>query len=456
MKKTGGMTVAMSLMMLVLLSLVAAGLQASRIACARAQAVNGIDTGLYSLFSEYDQKLLESYHLFFLDGGYGQRTLNTGQMVNQIEHYMNPVLSSGLTRCRILASGVDGVRLASDNRGKAVEQQMIRYMKGNLGVAGIERVKDMLSQASDIMKNQEAIQEGGISETIPEGTEPMDEISESNNPLDIITNIKNNGFLGMVLPTGALVSEKEIETESVVSNRVLQTGMGNLPELMQDSSALDKLWVQEYIMEHMRSYTDGDTHGLLDYEVEYILGGKDSDKSNLSYVANRLLLIREVSNIAYLYTNGQRRAELEACAAALSFLTLIPEGMALVQAILAAGWAYVESLEDVKILLSGGKIPLVKDNNSWKTQLSNLSASQSDSGSYGFSYEDYLRILFSMHAKEKAVMRAMDIIELNIQQADGKENFSMDACVDAVSFVFQIQDSEGKTWQAERMYTYDM
>lgn len=456
MKKTGSMTVTMSLMMLVLLSFVAAGLQASRTACARAQVVNGIDTGLYSLFSEYDQELLESYHLFFMDGGYGEKTLNMGQMVNQIEHYMNPVLSSGLTRCRILASGVDGIRIASEKNGKAVEQQMIRYMKGNLGVAGIERIKDMLSQASDIMENQEAIQEGGISEMIPEGTEPMDEISERNNPLDIITNIRNNGFLGMVLPTGTLVSEKEIDTENAVSNRDLQTSMGNFPELTQESSALDKLWVQEYIMEHMSSYTDGDTEGPLNYEVEYILGGKDSDQNNLSYVVNRLLLIREVSNIAYLYTNGQRRAELEACAAALSFLTLIPEGMALVQAILAAGWAYVESLADVRVLLSGGKVPLVKDNNSWKTQLSHLSVSQTNSGSYGFAYEDYLRILFSMHAKEKAVMRAMDIIEFNIQQVEGKENFSMDACIDAVSFSFQIQDSEGKRWQADRVYTYDM
>lgn len=456
MKKTGSMTVTMSLMMLVLLSFVAAGLQASRTACARAQVVNGIDTGLYSLFSEYDQELLESYHLFFMDGGYGEKTLNMGQMVNQIEHYMNPVLSSGLTRCRILASGVDGIRIASEKNGKAVEQQMIRYMKGNLGVAGIERIKDMLSQASDIMENQEAIQEGGISEMIPEGTEPMDEISERNNPLDIITNIRNNGFLGMVLPTGTLVSEKEIDTENAVSNRDLQTSMGDFPELTQESSSLDKLWVQEYIMEHMSSYTDGDTEGPLNYEVEYILGGKDSDQNNLSYVVNRLLLIREVSNIAYLYTNGQRRAELEACAAALSFLTLIPEGMALVQAILAAGWAYVESLADVRVLLSGGKVPLVKDNNSWKTQLSHLSVSQTDSGSYGFAYEDYLRILFSMHAKEKAVMRAMDIIEFNIQQVEGKENFSMDACIDAVSFSFQIQDSEGKRWQADRVYTYDM
>lgn len=123
------MTVAMSLMMLVLLSLVAAGLQASRVACTRVQAVNGIDTGLYSLFSEYDEKLLEQYHLFFLDGSYGTGRMNPAQMINQIEYYMKPVLSSGLTRCSILACGIDGYRVASDEKGKAVQQQMIRYMK---------------------------------------------------------------------------------------------------------------------------------------------------------------------------------------------------------------------------------------------------------------------------------------------------------------------------------------
>ena len=456
MKKTGSMTVAMSLMMLVLLSLVAAGLQASKVACARTQAVNGIDTGLYSLFSEYDQELLERYHLFFLDGGYGQGTLNMGQMVNQMEYYMEPVLSSGLTKCQILGSGVDGFRIASDSSGKAVEQQMIRYMKGNLGVEGIEHIQNMLTQAADIMNEQEAIQDGGISEAIPEETEPMEGISENNNPLDIIGNIRNNGFLGMVLPVGTTVSQKETDTTTMVSKRTLQTGMGDFPQLEHDTSVLDKIWVQEYILEHMSSYTDGNSEGPLDYEVEYILGGKDSDKSNLSYVVNRLLLIREVSNIAYLYTNGQKRAELEACAAALSFLTLIPEGMTLVQAILAAEWAYVESLADVRTLLSGGKIPLIKDHASWQTQLSNLNARQTGQGTKGLTYEDYLRILFSMSSKEKAVMRSMDIIELNMRQTEGKETFAMDACVDAVSFSFLIQGPEGKQWQAERMYTYDM
>lgn len=450
------MTVAMSLMMLILLSLVAAGLQASRVACTRVQAVNGIDTGLYSLFSEYDEKLLEQYHLFFLDGSYGTGRMNPAQMINQIEYYMKPVLSSGLTRCRILACGIDGYRVASDEKGKAAQQQMIRYMKDNLGVSAIEAIRDRMEESQNILNHQEQIRDFGISEIVPEDTEPMEGISENNNPLEIVRNLRNNGFLGMAMPSGSIVSEKQIEVQETASRRELQTGIGDFRGQDYGNSGLDKLWVQEYILEHMSSYTDQKTDGSLDYEAEYILGGKDSDKDNLSYVVNRILLIREAANIAYLYTDSQRRAELEACAAALSFLTLIPEGMVLVQAILAAGWAYVESLSDVRCLLSGGKVPLIKDRASWRTQLSNLGIRDTCTGSAGLNYEEYLRILFSMSSKEKTVMRALDVMELNLRMIPGKENFAIDACTDAVSFSFQIQGAEGKKWQADRMYTYDM
>lgn len=450
------MTVTMSLMMLILLSLVAAGLQASRIACGRAQAVNGIDVGLYSLFSEYDEQLLEQYHLFFLDGSYGSGSMNPAQMINQMEYYMKPVLSSGLTRCRVLACGIDGFRLASDEKGKAVQQQMIRFMKENLGVSAIEAIRDRMEESKNILNRQEEIRDFGISENVPEETEPMEGISENNNPLEIVRNIRNNGFLGMAMPSGSMISEKQIEAQGTVSRRELQTGMGDFSRQDSGNSALDKLWVQEYILEHMSSYTDQETDGALDYEVEYILGGKASDKENLSYVVNRLLLMREAANIAYLYTDSQRRAELEACAAALSFLTLIPEGMVLVQAILAAGWAYVESLSDVRCLLAGGKVPLMKNRTSWRTQLSNLGVRDVSTEGTGLDYEEYLRILFSMSSKEKTVMRALDVMELNLRMLPGKENFSIDTCTDAVSFSFQIQGPEGKKWQADRSYTYDM
>ena len=138
MKQKGSMTIAMSLM---LLALIAVTIRASQTACARVQSVNGIDTALYSLFSEYDKELLETYNLFFLDAGYGTGKLDIGQMISQAEHYAKPVLSSGMTRCSIQACGAEGFRLASDRKGKAVEQQIIRYMKGNLGAAGIEKLR---------------------------------------------------------------------------------------------------------------------------------------------------------------------------------------------------------------------------------------------------------------------------------------------------------------------------
>ena len=456
MKQKGSMTIAMSLMLLAFLPLIAVTIRASQTACARVQSVNGIDTALYSLFSEYDKELLETYNLFFLDAGYGTGKLDIGQMISQAEHYAKPVLSSGMTRCSIQACGAEGFRLASDRKGKAVEQQIIRYMKGNLGAAGIEKLKDKLEENRTILQQQEEIQAQGMEETVPENAAPMEGISAENNPLEIIKSLKNNGFLGLVLPADTQVSEKVQPLGEVLSHRTIETGQGDFAQMDVKSSVTDKLLIQEYVLEKLGTFTEPGKEGALDYQAEYVLGGKASDKENLSYVVNRLLLIREPANLAFLYTDAQKRAELEACAAALSFLLLIPEGMELVQGVLAAGWAYVESLSDVRILLSGGKVPLIKDSTAWKTQLENLNQNTSITGGRGQDYEEYLRILFTFAPKDKSLMRTMDMIEQNICKTEGRENFRFDVCVDAVSLSFLIKGPNNMTWQADRFYTYDM
>lgn len=66
MKTKGSMTCAMSLLLLVIISLLAACIQSSRVSCARAQAANAIGAAMYSLFAQYDRDLLEDYHLFSL------------------------------------------------------------------------------------------------------------------------------------------------------------------------------------------------------------------------------------------------------------------------------------------------------------------------------------------------------------------------------------------------------
>lgn len=59
------MTIAMCMMLSVMLGIVAAGIKLCREQYARVQAVNAADTGLYSVFSEYERDLLEEYDLFF-------------------------------------------------------------------------------------------------------------------------------------------------------------------------------------------------------------------------------------------------------------------------------------------------------------------------------------------------------------------------------------------------------
>ncbi len=456
MKAKGSMTAAMCLMLLVIMSLLAACIRSARISCARVQASNAMDTALYSLFSQYDPDLLQDYHLFFLDGGYGENKLNLPQIITQTEAYASPVLTSGLTKCGLDACGIDSFQLASDQRGEAVMEQILRYMKDNLGNKSLQILTEQLNKNQAIMENQEAIQEGGINEAPVDETAPMEEISESNNPLEIIKNIRSHGFLGLVLPEGGTISENTLESQSLLSHRELEQGLNPLPLSEKDPGITDKILIQEYILESLSFYTHENHAGALDYQVEYVLGGKGNDKENLQYVVNRLLLIREASNIAFLYTDSQKRSELQACASALSPLLLIPEGMTLVQGVLAAGWAYVESISDVKILLSGGKVPLSKDASSWKTHLNHLSTENTSPGSKGLDYRDYLFLLLSFSSAEDLTFRCMDMIEQNIRIKDSRGSFSFDACLYSISVNFLISGPEQKKWQGQRFYTYKM
>ena len=86
MKIKGSMTCTMCLLLLVLLSLLGACIRSSRVSAGRVQAVNAMDTAMYSLFAQYDRDLLKDYHLFFLDGGYGENSLTFPSFLHRRKH----------------------------------------------------------------------------------------------------------------------------------------------------------------------------------------------------------------------------------------------------------------------------------------------------------------------------------------------------------------------------------
>ena len=252
---------------------------------------------------------------------------------------------------------------------------------------------------------------------------------------------------------------KEISLTDTLSHRTLQKGMGTLRSQNNDSG---KLLMQAYVMDKLGNYiTEKDGHAL-SYEAEYIIGGRASDEENLKATVHRLIAIREAANCVYLYTDPQKREEAAMTAAALCSLLLIPEGMAIAEALIIAGWAYAESLLDVRQLMLGGSVPAIKSTESWQLNLSQIgqifTLLQSDTirSHSGLNYQNYLHLLLYSSSEQTQAFRCMDMIEQNIRTLPKRSSFYMDSCMESLETETIFTGPQQKTWSAVRTYGYDM
>lgn len=463
MRQKGSMTIAMCMMLSVMLGILTAGIKLCREQYARVQAVNAVDTGLYSVFSEYERDLLEEYDLFFLDSGYGGGAIDAFRVVQQMENSMDLTLKTGIRGSRRENCSITGYRLASDNGGEAFCAQAAEAVRKHLGTDAVKRLKEYLSNTGEVIEQQQEQKEAGVppmpEEPVPDDTS-VSEITPDNNPLEVIKRIRTMGILGLVLPDDAVISEKEADVSVFTSNRNLQKGMGSLGG--RESGTSDKLFLQAYAMNKLGTYREPGNPGALDYQVEYIVGGKGSDRENLKKTVNRMLLLREAANAAYLYTDPEKRSQSGALAASLCTALLIPEGAFVVEKLLLLGWAYGESLLDVRQLMAGGKVPLVKNSASWQLALSDigqifslLQDGQAKNTS-GLDYNDYLQILLFTSSRNNLTFRCMDMIEQNIRLKPGKENFRIDSCMECLEMETGFLSPSGNRWTAVRSYGYDM
>ena len=86
-----------------------------------------------------------------------------------------------------------------------------------------------------------------------------------------------------------------------------------------------KVLMQQYILTYMSCYTDTNPNHALNYEVEYIIGGRASDKDNLKIVIAEILALRAAANMAYLAGSASKQAQAMALAAIIGGITLTPE-----------------------------------------------------------------------------------------------------------------------------------
>lgn len=466
-------TVFLSLLMISLLAFLAALIESSTVAVSKSYARGEADRAIESVFAEYQQELLEEFDIFAIDATYETGMYSIENITERLNYYGNDDMEWEVTQLQLL----------SDQNCAAFEEQIVTYMSQKYGATQLENWGVDL----DIFEVQREDGEDNTSEFAKSTESIVDDIQEDestftieNTVLEGILNLQNNSVLSLVMVDISDISDGEVEASELSSNRNLEDGIDSY-SLDDTSDSTSKLLVNEYVLEHYYCATDylvsnsvleqldeGDSSvisseesGGLQYELEYILEGKDSDQENLASIANQLIVMRMATNYACLLQSPSKQAEVNTMALSLATLVLMPELEPAIAEALLLGWAYGESVVDVRSLLSGNHLELVKSESDWQLGLSGLMTIGSDEDTLvgndvdgGLDYEDFLHILIYLEDKDTVVIRALDMLEQRLQLTCGLEYFQVDTCVTQLEFINTSSVTGGFTYEFPVTFTY--
>ena len=231
--------------------------------------------------------------------------------------------------------------------------------------------------------------------------------------------------------TNEIVEDKIINNQKILnglpsSGVKLSISISKVTEIIKKSFSIKEIinqssnayYENQYISSYFNDYLDAKKPetSYFNNEIEYIICGKTSDSANIDSVKSKILLLRNALNFSYLLTDKKRRS------AAMAAAEIIAPGPAAIAAelVIIEGWALLESHNDLKLLLAGKKVPLLKTNETWVTDidmyLKNKSKGVIDSEAKdGINYKGYLNILTYFLDENTKLLRIMDLIQINMK-----------------------------------------
>lgn len=446
-KEEGSISIFLALTLILILSFLFSMLELARVKGMQQLIKRKTQMELESVFGGYNQELWEYYNLLFLDTSNGTGELDVRLLESRImeEAYQEGKETHFYQMARKDAT-VESYVLATDQNGAEFKRQACRAAKERLAENGVETLKSRVEiwqeieeESGDLeQKWEEALEAEEEAENGEEGVGAQEEEAPQDNPLpenpmDYVAQLKTSPLLALVLEDPSQLSGKGVDIADSLDNRELFCG--NMTIEAEDS--VDKLWLVQYLSEYFSSKTNSKGQGhALDYELEYCIGGKATDSENLEVVVNKLLLLRESANFVTIMKDSEKKSlAMEMATAVVGFTGIVPLIKAVQIGILVA-WCYAESILDVRCLLAGGKVPLVKNSAQWKSDPFHLSEeifqNNSQEEESGMEYGEYLQILLYMTGEDQLTSRALNVIEKNVRVLSGNNDIRMDAMVSGV------------------------
>lgn len=179
----------------------------------------------------------------------------------------------------------------------------------------------------------------------------------------------------------------------------------------------------------------------LNNELEYVIKGSPDDQTNYEACRKRLFIMRNALNLAALYKDP---VKVELIASVAQLITPGPLGAA-TQLIIAEAWAAAETEKDLDVLYDNGRIPVIKRNDQWQTDLEGVLKSsavrkklddesrqlldENSSDVYGIpgigqagellteglSYDDHLLLMIVCMNSSTRILRIMDIVQIDMK-----------------------------------------
>lgn len=488
-QKSGSVTVFFALAFPLSLLLFLTLIESARTAGLPYMLKEAAETSGDCLLACYNRQLFDEYGILAYDGGYSDGITDYTRMEEEIAYYLWENLSNGgfflgggsLFPIDVKKVTVTETETLLDNGAEsfirsavmAFQSESLSYLTGKAKDAVNSFLQGNQAKADAEIQKKELMETDWTETDEETGTITIDdadvkkEIGES--VIGDADEAKKTPILSLVLP-GKSVSGGALEEKNLPSSfGKNQSGTGEFVDLLM------KTEFNEYLVANFPDYltgkgaaengnaktsgntntkmngnakTSGNTNAKtngnapLRYELEYILFGHFTDRENLQASAESLLLTREGMNLLFLL-KSPKREEVRSIALAMATAIELPVLADLIAIALLSAWAFAEAVLDVRALLCGRRISLLKTEDEWTSGIENLAelfsedVAMAKESKTGLSYSDCLHTLLYMQNVSESAYRAMDLIQAKMQKYS--PHFLMEAAI--TSFTFSAECS---------------
>lgn len=232
--------------------------------------------------------------------------------------------------------------------------------------------------------------------------------------LEQITAMAESGLLKFIMPEGKPVSGGVWNQSGWPSLSYKTNGSPDGGDLIK------RALINQYCdMVYMDVLSETDKNAF--YEMEYLIGGKGSDRENLLQTVSGMLVVRTGLNLIHILSDPQKREEARGLAVIIAGSVGLAPLASLLAVFIMGVWALGEGIMDLRILLQGGKIPVLKTLEDWQLDLEGLLKlgetevlPDCELPQKGFSYQGYLKLLLLPMDSSQKYYRMMDMIQANL------------------------------------------